>query len=512
MIPSYIVFNSHEVRFIEQEHAACNHGHCFDLMLRAGQGVFRHLIRKCSNPAMVWIFAGKGNNGGDGYVVANCLMGAGIPHRIFAAGEPKEGTEAYKACRFYLSMGGVVETELPREFAGHNSPALVVDALLGTGISEAPHGRIQEWIRFINRLNVFTIAIDVPSGVDADTGCVAGDCVQANLTVCTLAVKPGVFTSAAVDYAGEIVLEDLGVDLQSFAGRMQDRVEGAQDMPVYVYNFDGVREDLPIRLTSANKGDSGKVLIIGGAKGFGGAAILAAMGAVRAGAGLVKAAVAPENISALNSAIPEAMSVDFSDAEALEKALSWADVIAVGPGLGTSEHARDIVRLLSKPDGDIEVPLIFDADALNILATEGGVLENRILTPHPGEAARLLSTTISEVNHNRLKACTELQARYGGVVLLKGPGSIVCDGLSLGIIQEGSPAMATGGMGDVLTGITAALVAQKLPPSSAMITAACLHGRAGKLAAQEGVIGTMVSDLLPFIRRLVNGKSAPMQV
>lgn len=500
MSATHFVFNSSEVRFIEQDYAKNHQGHCFDLMTKAGVGVYNQLLKKCATPKLVWIFVGKGNNGGDGYIVAQCLLNSKIAHRVFAIGMPYPGTEAFKAYEAYRSLGGKVEIALPTE--SKIKPTVVVDALLGTGISSAPRSPVDEWILFINRLNVFTISIDVPSGVNADTGAVEGDCVQANLTVATLALKPGLLTSEAVDYVGEVVLEDLGVDLQSYYGMLQNEIENAAPFPILSQTFEDIEDDLPVRLSSANKGDSGKVLIIGGDRGFGGASMLCAMGAMRAGAGLVKVATDPSNVQALNSLMPEVMTVDFYDNQMLSKALAWADVVAIGPGLGTSTRARELVLLVE----NLDKSLIFDADALNILALDGGFCRHRILTPHPGEAARLLSCTVSEINQDRLQACARLAEKYGGVVLLKGAGSIVCDGRTLTIIKEGSPSMATGGMGDLLTGITSALLAQGLSLQTAMVSAACLHGRAGFLAGQNGIIGTIATDLLPFVKTLVNGR------
>ena len=407
MSATHFVFNSSEVRFIEQDYAKNHQGHCFDLMTKAGVGVYNQLLKKCATPKLVWIFVGKGNNGGDGYIVAQCLLNSKIAHRVFAIGMPHPGTEAFKAYEAYRSLGGKVEIALPTE--SKIKPTVVVDALLGTGISSAPRSPVDEWILFINRTRAYTVAVDVPSGVNADTGTVEGDCVKADLTVCMLALKPGLLTGDAVDYTGEVTVESLGVDVSVFHGKLTDLDEEIH-LPLLRRSYEDIIDDLPHREKTANKGDCGKVLIIGGAKGMGGAARICAQGALRAGAGLVKVATDSVNINALNAGLPEAMTVDFNDEEALSKALSWADVTAIGPGLSQNEKARKLLELALSFDG----PVVLDADALNLIATgEFSLSDKIIMTPHPGEAARLLGLTADEVNYDRIKSAVMLQRKYG---------------------------------------------------------------------------------------------------
>lgn len=494
------VFNSAQVKAMEQEYAAAHGGNCFELMLLAGQGAFERIGRFCPQAKLVWVFVGRGNNGGDGYVVASLLRRAGIACRVFATGRPHEHSEAFLACSQFLQDGGKVEYALPsRE---DRQPDVVVDALLGTGISSAPRSPVDEWILFINRTQTFTLSVDVPSGLNADTGECPGDCVRADVTVCMLALKPGLFTGEAVDYTGRVELADFGFDSARWFGRLQ-QIDKAPPLPLLQRTCEDIADDLPVRVPSSHKGDAGKVLIIGGAKDYAGAAIMCARAALRAGAGLVKVALDPANVSALNAACPEIMSVDFTDAKSMAAALEWADVIAAGPGLGQGALARELVVQTAGTGKDA----VFDADALNILASlqlkPAG--DRHILTPHPGEAARLLECSVAEINADRLQAAFGLQQRFGGVALLKGAGSVVCDGKRLTLIREGSPAMASGGMGDVLTGVAAAYMAEGLGPCTALICAACVHGRAGFLAGQQGgVIGTAATDLLPYIRQLTN--------
>lgn len=494
------VFNGDQVKAVEQIYAREHGGDCYDLMLKAGRAVYDQITKLQSRELNVWVFAGKGNNGGDGLVVASLLLGAGISHRVFSLGQPREGTEAHKAFVDYTSKGGRIEYELPPD--NSNPPDVIVDALLGTGLKSAPKPPCDDWILFINRSHAFTISVDAPSGLNADTGVVIEDCVRADVTVCMLALKCGLLTSDAVDYAGKIVFASLDFDVSNFWGSGSS-INPPEALPMLQKTYEDITDTLPVRMRSAHKGDAGKVLVIGGAQGFCGAVCISALGALRAGAGLVKAATCADSIAAINARCPEIMTVDFTREDEMTKALDFADVIAIGPGLGQDDHAAELLSLVK----DTDKPVIYDADALNLIARgEGEAARRCVLTPHPAECARLLETDIEEILNDRFRACQNLQKRYGGACLLKGAGSIICDGRFLTVVNEGSPAMASGGMGDLLTGMVAALIAQGMAPRDALLGAACIHGRAGYMAGQDsGVIGTIATDLLVYVHSLVNG-------
>lgn len=505
------VFTSNQVKLIERDHASNHNGHCFDLMQKAGRAVFDCIVKNCPDAHEVFVFCGKGNNGGDGYIVATLLLERGIGHRVFSTGIPHEGSEAAIAYEYYLKLGGKVEYELPNLGAlpddgliAYDLPDVVVDALLGTGIESAPTGITAKWIGYINRLKAFTVSVDVPSGLVADTGNVPGVCVDADATVCMLALKPGLFTSDGVDFVGDIEFAPLGIDSSSYYSILQE--SSFCPLPVELIDYEDITAMLPKRLKSSNKSDNGKVLIAAGAKGMGGAAIICGSGALRAGSGLVKVAMDPSNVAPMLCVRPELMSVDISDPAELNKAISWADAIAAGPGLSVNE---EVAFLVSTLDNVKDTPVLLDADALNVLSHfEDNVYnENRILTPHPGEAARLLHTTVGDINSNRLVSCYRLQQRFGGVVLLKGAGSVVCDGSRITIINEGSPALATGGSGDLLTGIIVSLLGQGLSLYESAVVGACVHGRAGSMAGdEEGITGALPTDVLKYVRVLMNAK------
>ncbi len=497
----HLVFNTNEVKNIEKDYARSHNNSCYDLMEKAGLCVFNCILKQKSDIKNVWIFAGKGNNGGDGYVVARLLKQKGINVSVFAIGLPHETSDAMRAYMLYKSEGGLVHTSLPQTTA--QSPCVIVDALLGTGLKNAPHAPFDEWILFINKVNCLKISIDIPSGVNSDTGDVLGDCIKADFTVCMIGLKPGLLTNYAVDYVGKIIVENLNIDTQKYYKAL-DYIDGAPYLPILNREYVSIIEDLPYRMKSANKGDSGKVLIIGGSYGMGGAAKICGIGALRAGSGLVKVATDERNFSALNASYAELMTLDFNDLDKVSDAIKWADVIAIGPGLSQSVEARDLLYLLK----DYKDYVVMDADALNILASlDENIIQKKIITPHPGEAARLLHTSVENINRDRFESAYRLWQKFGGVVLLKGPGTIVCDGKHLTIINEGSQALASGGMGDLLTGIIAAFLASGMSPNQAVVTAACVHGKAGSLAGLEnGPIGVLASDLGPYIKKLVNAK------
>ena len=504
------VYPADEVKLIEKAYASEHNSDCYDLMLKAGKSVYEAIAEYAPSAKDVWIFCGKGNNGGDGYVLAKMLLESGVSHRVFAIDNPHPQTEAEIAFENYIKAGGHIEYDLPNKgllpndgIVEYTAPSVIVDALLGTGIESAPAGVYAKWIMYINQLHSYVFSVDIPSGVVADTGYVPGACIRADITVCMLALKPGLLTGDAVDYTGKILFSSLGVNTQDYASVI-DKDLTKYSLPIQNISYEGVKCNLPVRYKSFNKGDSGKVLIIAGAKGMGGAAIICASAALRAGAGLAKVALDDTNISPMLANRPELMSVDLNNEEELVRAIKWADVIAVGPGLGVNERTYKILDYISNLE---DTPVIYDADALNVLSTfeQNYYNENRVITPHLGEAARLLGCSIDDLSQDRLAGAYKLWQKYGGVVLLKGAGTIICDGQSFSIIREGSPALATGGSGDLLTGIIVSLLGQGLSLKDASVTAACIHGKAATVYAREhGIIGTLPMDLLSNIQGLIN--------
>ena len=465
------------------------------LMRRAGAAIFRVLIERYSEPSQVTIFCGTGNNGGDGYVVAVQAAQQGLPVRVVQVGDGEKITgDALQARRLAQQDGVEI---MPFEKGLELTGGVIVDALLGTGLGGDVRGDFLAAIHCINQSGLPVVSADIPSGLCSDTGVVLGAAVKADATVTFIGVKQGLLTAEAKELVGRLVFDDLAVPEEVY-----------QSVAVSSERLDlnELLQWLPKRNRCAHKGDCGHVLITGGEKGMAGAAVMASQAAARVGAGLVSCATRPEHVAALVARCPEVMAQGVISGQEVEPLLEKPSVLVVGPGLGTGPWGEQLLQKVYAQ----EKPMVVDADALNILAS-GRVIkkpyrENWILTPHPGEAARLLQCSTQEINRNRFEAVAELQRRYGGAIILKGAGSLVADGQSgVAVISAyGNPGMASGGMGDVLSGVLGSLLAQGLSVSQAAKLGVCLHGKAADLAAEQGERGMQATDLLPALRQLVN--------
>ncbi len=461
----------------------------FDLMRRAADAAWRVLRARWPRIRKIAVLCGGGNNGGDGYLLACLAREAGALVVVLALAEPA-AADARRARDAWRDAGGEILA------AEHGLPAadVYVDAIFGTGLARPVEGLVAQMIRHLNVSGQPVLALDVPSGIDADTGAVLGVAVRAEITVSFIARKRGLATGAAIDHCGTLVLDRLGLPEEAFADAPYDaRLLDARRMAVW----------LPPRLRAAHKGNFGHVLAIGGDAGMGGAIRLCAEAALRVGAGLVSAATRQENIAAINAARPEVMAHATTDAAALTALLDRASVLALGPGLGQSDWGRKLWRAAL----DSHKPTVVDADALNLLAAQALALPpESVITPHPGEAARLLGWDTERVEHDRFAAARELAARYRCVAVLKGAGTLIAHAQgSVVVCPWGNPGMASGGMGDVLTGVIAGLMAQGLNAWRAARLGVALHAQAGDAAACDGEAGTLASDLFRHLRRLRNG-------
>lgn len=464
------------------------------LMERAGSTAYTLMRHRWPQAQHVSVLCGSGNNGGDGYVLARLARLAGLGVALGrVAGVPRSGSAADTARQGWLACGGAEQTDVHATLAGAD---VVVDALLGTGLDRPPTGAVADAIGAINACGRPVLALDVPSGLDADTGAAPGAVVQAQATVSFVVRKQGLYTGAARDCCGELAFDDLDVPA--------DAADAAGRPPAVRLELGALREAfLRPRRRGAHKGDCGHVLVLGGDHGYGGAVRLAGAAAARAGAGLTSVATRAGHVAALIAGQPELMARGVDAAADVAPLLARASVLALGPGLGQG----DFGRMLLGAALDSGLPLVVDADALNLLAVDPQRREDWILTPHPGEAARLLGQTTAQIEADRYAAARALHARYGGVVVLKGAGTLVCDGqMPVGVVPYGNPGMASGGMGDVLTGVIAALWAQGLPAFAAAALGACLHGAAADaIAARRGERGLLAGDLLDLLPALLNG-------
>jgi NAD(P)H-hydrate epimerase len=463
----------------------------YELMQRAAAAALVCLRQHWPQARRIAVYCGPGNNGGDGFLLGALAREAGIHAEVFALGESR-GDDAIRARREFEHGGGTI-------VAWNETVALPpvdvhVDALYGTGLQRALSPEVAALVRRVHATGAPVLALDVPSGVNADTGDVPGEAVQAQVTVTFIAPKRGLYTGLSPGYVGVVQLESLGLSETLWQGAHAD----AELMQP---------QTLPPRPRQSHKGNNGHVLAIGGDHGNAGAIRLCSEAALRGGAGLVSVATRAEHLIALNSARPELMAHEVNGPQALEALLPRASVLAVGPGLGQGAwgHALWLTAL------DAQLPLVLDADGLNLLAQEPrGFSGPVVMTPHPGEAARLLGCDTKTIAIDRYAAVRELAKRYGAVVVLKGAGSLVADPQGrVAVCPWGNPGMATGGMGDLLTGIVAALLAQGCDAWQAAALGVSLHARAGDLAAKHGgERGLIATDLLEPLRLLLNGRDA----
>lgn len=481
------LYASDALRAVEARARTALGGDEFMLMQRAGAAAWRELLAHWPQAQRIAIACGPGNNGGDGYVLARHALESGRDVRVLQLQLPR--TEpARRACEAFASVGGRVETGIS-EFAAAD---VIVDALFGIGLARAPDVDAAAWIDAINAAKAPVLAIDVPSGIDADRGSVPGAAVHATRTLECIAPKAGLRTGAALDHAGALSLATLEVAESAFDGiaPMAEMFEPEQLSLL-----------LPRRRRDSHKGDNGRVLCIGGDHGMGGAVLLCAEAALRAGAGLVQVATRGRHIAPLLARCPEAMAVAAEDTDAFVPLFEPADAIALGPGLGQGEWGRALFSAAISAGK----PLVIDADALNLLAQAPRALPQAILTPHPGEAARLLGCTNTEIQHDRILAAQRIAERFDAVVVLKGAGSVVAAPKRVPrIIGAGNPGMAVAGMGDVLTGVIAALRAQGPDAFDAATAGALLHAVAGDIAAGDGERGLLPRDAIALLRSVGN--------
>ncbi len=457
------------------------------LMERAGRAAFYALVCRWPRARRIAVLCGPGNNGGDGYVVARLAHVAGLDVQVLALGESR--STAARAVRVAAERAGVTLGGFDHD-AVHTAD-VVVDALLGIGLERPLEGAWKDAIDTINRAGRPVLALDIPSGLHADTGAVLGCAVRASACVTFIGYKAGLFTGDGREYCGAIELDDLDLaaDVYARVPALAGRIAGA-----------GLRGYLPRRVRHAHKGDAGHVLVVGGNHGMAGAARLAGEAAYRSGAGLVSLATRDAHATHIAAACAELMAHGIETDHALRALFPRITVIAAGPGLGRDEWAQGVWSACL----DAGRPLVVDADALQLLAADPGHRDDWVLTPHAGEAARLLGTDTRAIQHDRYAAAREIVARYGGVCVLKGAGTLVAAGAELRLCDRGNPGMAVGGMGDVLTGAIAALRAQGLAPFAAAELGVWLHACAGDAAAAGGEIGLLAGDLLPRLRPALN--------
>ena len=461
------------------------------LMENAGFAAFTKLKQLWPNAEKITVVCGKGNNGGDGFVVARLAHEAGMTVNVFAIADVTELKGAALTACNKAHDGGVTFTCYQPEMCFDGD--VIVDGLLGSGLKGEVIEPFKTCIDAINHSQAPVLALDVPSGIDVDTGCILGVAVAAHATITFIGFKQGLFTHSARAMCGEIFLDDLAIPKELLI-----KVEHSGEL----LTWDDIKPLLPRRARDAYKGDYGHVCVIGGDYGMGGAVRMAAESAMRIGAGLVTVATRPEHVSIVSGMRPEVMCHRCCNGDELREILQRVTTIVIGPGLGKSEWAQELLEVVFES----ELPKVLDADALNMLSQAPRPCDHWVLTPHPGEAARLLHCGTGDVQQDRFTAAREIQHQYDGVIVLKGAGTIIEGPSDIPYVcPAGNPSMATGGMGDILSGMIGGLLAQGLELERAAEAAVFIHARAADKAAEEqGERGMLASDVLHYLPELIN--------
>ena len=474
------------------------------LMRRAGRALFDEILERYPEISHLYVFCGAGNNGGDGYIVAGLAKQKNIQVTLVETAAEKLKGDAATARSFALAQA-VEPVEAGQWLKQPEWPhdALVVDALLGTGFSGELRAPYSELIDQINTSGLPVFAADIPSGLSADTGSVSNTVIRADVTVTFIGLKVGLFTGQGRGCSGDIVVDDLQVP---------NEIYSKVPSQARLLDYDELLDLLPPREQTSHKGSHGHLLVAGGDLSLGGAPLMAAEAAARMGAGLVSVITRPEHRPAIVSRCPEIMVCDAGDVERVKQLIDKASAIVIGPGLGTEAWGQKLLQQVLAAN----TPMVVDADALNLLATGQFAqylpLKNSVITPHPGEAGRLLGLDSGQVNQNRIEAVRQLQAKHSAVALLKGSGTLIAsateiaDQPELSLCPYGNPGMGSGGMGDVLSGIIGSLLAQGFKPVDAAKFGSCVHAYAADILVEEhGERGLMATDLINEVRRLVNG-------
>lgn len=484
------LYRNQQVREIEAAVYASQIDSPQGLMEKAGRAGLATLLKYWPEAQHILVYCGKGNNAGDGYVLARLAKQQGLKVQVHSivpiTALSGLALEMAKAC---IAAGVSI---LDKANAIDTDVDVIVDALLGSGLRGEIDEPFKSTIEAINHSQIPVLALDVPSGIDVDTGNAHGSAVKAQVTITFIVYKQGLFTYQALAHCGRVVCDDLQIP-PKFIAKLNSSSQ-LMDWDDYKFYFQR-------RSPDAHKGNYGHVLIIGGDYGMGGAVRMAAEAALRVGAGLVSVATRPEHVTIVNCSRPEIMCHRVADPNEINSLLTRANAVVIGPGLGQTDWAKGLLDHVLAT----KLPLVLDADALNLLSVHPRHSKHWVLTPHPGEAARLLKTMTNVIQQDRFQAVHQLQQQYGGAAALKGAGTLIKSYEQPKICPAGNPGMASGGMGDILSGIIGGLIAQGIELSKAAEIGVLIHSMAADRAAVAGgERGLLATDILNFLRDLVN--------
>lgn len=485
----YVYYSTAQLRQFEEQARLSLHLSELDLMERAGRAAFNALQRHYPAVQTIAIFCGSGNNAGDAYVLARLAKESGLDvfvHEYVTIDKlppaaAHAATLAQSRAINYRSIDEPIDEAVE----------LLVDALFGIGLSSAVHAPLNAVIANMNASGLPIVSLDLPSGLEADTGRILGVSVVADITITFIGAKLGLYTLDGPDVSGKILCDTLGLD----------SLLTHEAAWVSLLDITILKKYLLARPKNSHKASFGSVLVIGGGLGMPGAAWLAAASSLNVGAGCVRIATHPQYATGFWANLPEAMVYPVVDACELDGLLALSTVCVVGPGLGESDWALALFERALQAN----IPLVLDASALRFLAKKPQKKADWVLTPHPGEAAALLGLSTEALQSNRYQSIRSIQHRYGGHIVLKGVGTLFATEHDTSICIDGNPGMAVAGMGDILTGMIAGLIAQGLPADTATALAVGLHARAGDdLAKTQGVRGLLAREILPYVRHLLN--------
>ena len=475
-----------------EEAAIRSHQHTgSSLMLSAARASFETLSKVWPTNRKIQVFCGTGKNGGDGYLLAGLALSRGWQVVVWQLGDLSRIKGETAIAREHALLEGIAEQEY--QSGSLHPEGVIVDAMIGTGLKTQLRPEYQNAVCDINRSGLPVLAIDLPTGLNADTGEVVGDAIRANHTITFIEKKRGFFTASGPDFVGDLKLNTLDLRPSGYGNIVPNS---------YRLDLDALLLECSPRKYESHKGTFGSVLIVGGNYNMGGAVALAGEAALRTGAGLVRVLTRKEHITFLLTRTPELMVFEAESENQFESIIYESDVVLIGPGLGSDSWAEQLLDAGLKSSAAI----VLDADALNLL-TNKKITSLRskciISTPHPGEAARLLSCPSAEVQKDRFKAAESIQEILGGIVVLKGNGTLIFDGQNFFLCGYGNPGMATAGMGDVLGGVVASFLAQGLEAKLACSLAVSLHAAAADKIRPEGMRGMIASDLMVPMREFL---------
>ena len=486
------IYTAEQVRAFE-ENSFIKEGDDLRAMMEAAKQSVEILNKDFSTSEFL-ILCGPGNNGGDGYFIGIGL--SELKKRVKFL-DVLDHIKKSPLCEHAFKAAKDSDFINAKTIKDISSKTVIVDAIFGIGGRIDLGSELEEILSDCNRFES-KIAIDVPTGLDSNTGEISQACFNADKTITFIGLKLGQLINQGKIYSGDIVLKDLGFNMNKIV-----------KPTVHEFSYKDIKSKLPVRIKDAHKGNHGKLLVVAGDEGYGGAGILTSEAALKTGTGLVKLLTRKSHVSPSLAKNPEVMVCGSDNAQDLEQNFLWPNVFVCGPGMFENYWSEQLLYKLITYAKKNRIPTLLDAGALRLLTkepfTKMALPKDIILTPHPGEASSLLGITTEKIQKNRLKAVKDLHIKFGGIIVLKGHGTVIHDGKESYLCSSGGPELAVAGSGDILSGVIGSLMAQGLQPLDAAVAGVALHANAGDFFAKEmGNIGLAASELIPHIRNALN--------